>query len=109
MIPMSYQTPTMDPGDYVFTPDGSQMVMLRSGIDPRAARVWDVVLDAFVSMGASRTSARADAWRLQHDPVFHHKWAVLLPVWSPSLAYYDPVVTSSFPDDDEPSPVAEDE
>ena len=75
----------------------------------RAARVWDVVLDAFVSMGASRTSVKADAWRLQHDPAFHHEWAVLLPVWSPSLAYYDPVVTSSFPDADELAPVAEDE
>ena len=80
--------PHMDPGEYVLTPDGEHMVVLHSGVDPRAARVWDVVLDAFRDMGASRTSLRADAWRLQHDSAFHHEWAILLPIWCPSLAYY---------------------
>lgn len=69
------------------------MVVLRSGVDSRAARVWDVVLDAFRDMGATRTSLKADAWRLQHDPTFHHEWVVLLPVWCPSLAYYATTTT----------------
>ena len=56
----------MDPGEYVLTPDGEHMVVLCSGVDSRAARVWD----AFRDMGASRTSLKADAWRLQHDPTF---------------------------------------
>ena len=60
----------MDPGEYVLIPDGEHMVVLRSGVDSRAARVWDVVLDALRDMGASRTSLKADAWRLQHDPTF---------------------------------------
>ena len=76
---------------------GDQMVMLRSGVDPRAARVWDVVLDAFRDMGATPAELRSDAWRLQNDPAFHHEWAVLLPVWCPSLAYY-----VNPDDDDEP-------
>ena len=31
----------------ILTPDGEHIVVLRSGVDPRAAGVWDVVLDAF--------------------------------------------------------------
>ena len=81
----------MDPGDYVYTDDGKYMVVLHSGVDPCAARIWDAVLNCFIGMGATRTSARADAWRLQHDPAFHRKWAVLLPVWCPMLAKYEKV------------------
>ena len=81
----------MDPGDYVYTDDGKYMVVLRSGVDPRAARIWDVVLDCFVGMGATKTSVCADAWRLQHDSDFHREWAVSLPVWCPMLAKYHKV------------------
>lgn len=78
----------MDPGEYVLTADKRHMVVLRSGVDPRAANVWDEVLAQFVNMGSSQTSAKADAWRLQHDAAFHQSWAVELPIWCPTLAYY---------------------
>ena len=81
----------MDPGEYVFTLDGRYMVCLHSGIDPRAARVWDAVLSTFIAMGGRRAQVAADAWRLQHDPQFHHTWAVCFPLWCPTLAYYTPV------------------
>lgn len=80
----------MDPGDYVRTADGSHVVCLFSKVDARCADVWDTVLAQFVAMGATSTSANADAWRIQHDSKFHHEWAVLLPCWAPSLAYYVP-------------------
>ena len=85
----------MDPADYVYTSDFSHMVVLRDGTDSRAWRVWDVVLEQFRAMGATRTDA--DAWRLQHDADFHHTWAVELPMWCPDLATYVPVyvVTTS--------------
>lgn len=78
----------MDPGEYVYTADGSKMVMLRSGVDPRAARVWDAVLEQFSAMGMTKTSAKAEAWRLQHDLKYHQSWAVELPLWCPGVAYY---------------------
>ena len=91
----------MDPADYVYTSDFSHMVVLRDGTDSRAWRVWDVVLEQFRAMGATRTSVKADAWRLQHDADFHHSWAVELPTWCPDLATYVPVyvaTTSTAPD-----------
>jgi hypothetical protein len=78
----------MDPGEYVYTADGSMMVMLRSGVDPRAARVWDIVLEQFLAMGMTIASAKAEAWWLQHDLKYHHSWAVELQLWCPGLAYY---------------------
>ena len=65
----------MDPADYVYTPDFSHMVVLRDGTDSRAWRVWDVVLEQFRAMGATRTSMKAGAWRLQHDADFHRRRA----------------------------------
>ena len=41
-------------------------------------------------MGATRTSVKADAWRL-----LHHSWAVELPMWGPDLATYVPVSCGS--------------
>lgn len=80
----------MDPGEYVYSRDGEFIVCLYSEVEPRCARVWEVVLAQFVAMGSTRTSARADAWRLQHDLDFHHTWASDLPRWAPTLAYYIP-------------------
>ena len=65
----------VDPADYVYTPDFSHMVVLRDGTDSRAWRVWDVVLEQFRAMGATRTSVKADAWRLQHGADFHRRRA----------------------------------
>ena len=83
------------PADYVYTSDFSHMVVLRDGTDSRAWRVWDVILEQFRDMGATRTSVKADAWRLQHDAGFHHSWAVELPMWGPDLATYVPVSCGS--------------
>jgi hypothetical protein len=83
------------PADYVYTSDFSHMVVLRDGTDSRAWRVWDVILEQFRAMGATRTSVKADAWRLQHDAGFHHSWAVELPMWGPDLATYVPVSCGS--------------
>jgi hypothetical protein len=67
-------------------------VVLRGIPDTRNWQVWDAVLDQFIAMGATRVSARADAWRLQHDAEFYHEWASSLPTWCPALARYVPTV-----------------
>jgi hypothetical protein len=51
------------------------MVVLLDGTDSRAGRVWEVVLECFREMGATRTELKAEAWRLQHDADYHHSWA----------------------------------
>lgn len=79
----------MDPGDYVYTPRRTRRVVLRGDLDTRNWQVWDAVLDQFVAMGSTRTSAKADAWRIQFDNAFYHKWASSLPTWCPMLAHYE--------------------
>ena len=63
------------------------MVAFNDGTDPCCARVWDAVLGLFLDMGKTRTSARAEAWQLQHDASYHNNWAVA--VWVPSAARYE--------------------
>ena len=79
---------SMDPAERVYTPRQTRRVVLRDNVDTRNWHVWDVVLQHFIAMGATRTSAKADAWRLQYDSTFHHKWASSLPLWYPTLARY---------------------
>lgn len=81
----------MDPSDHVRTADGARRVVLCDGGESRASDVWVAVLDCFVQMGGSRSQVKAARERLQSDSFFHHKWAVLLPVWCPQLAYYEDV------------------
>ena len=79
----------MDPNGRVYTPRRTRRVVLHDVPDTRNRHVWDVVVDQFVAMGATRTRAREDRWRIQHDACFYHEWASSLPAWSPALARYD--------------------
>lgn len=81
----------MDPCEYVYTPRGTRRVVVTGFPDTRNWRVWDIVLTAFIDMGATITSAQADAWRIQHDEEFYHEWASSLPLWCPMLAHYEQV------------------
>ena len=60
-----------------------KMVVLHDGTEPRAARVWEVVLGLFRSMGATDEELVHEAWKLRHNPVYHHTWAFGLPEWVP--------------------------
>ena len=77
----------MDPGDYVYL-NHTKRVVLRSAVDPRAARIWDAILHEFEKMGATQIELQEAAFKLNHDRVYHHEWAELLPMWCPCLAYY---------------------